>query len=497
MSNYFPLYIYNSLKREKEIFKSINPSFVGMYVCGPTVYGDPHLGHARSAITYDVIFRYLKHLGYQVRYVKNITDVGHLEEEDTEEGEDKISKKARLEKLEPMEVAQYYTLKYREAVQLLGCLPPNIEPIASGHITEQIDIIKKLINKGFAYESKGSVYFDVVKYAKSYNYGELSGKVLEDLMTGTRKIAGQEEKINPVDFALWKKNKDGHLMNWGSPWGEGFPGWHLECTAMSEKYLGVPFDIHGGGMDLQFPHHECEIAQCQGAYDQPPVNYWIHNNMLTLNGQKMSKSLNNFINLEEFFTGHHPLLTKPFSPMVVRFFILQAHYRSTLDFSSEALESSEKGYKRLMAALKNLREIKRVSKEIKGMLDKEVDHALAKFHVNMSDDFNTAKALARVFDLVTIINRLHDKSETGDISYNSLRKLKKELPILVIEVLGIKEEKSGDDIHLPKLMDLIIELRERARSQKDFDTADLIRSRLQKINIVLNDGLDKTTFSID
>ena len=493
-----PLFIYNSLKREKEIFKPITSNFVGMYVCGPTVYGEPHLGHARSAITYDVIFRYLRHLGYKVRYVRNITDVGHLEDEDSETGEDKITKKARLEQLEPMEVAQYYTLKYRQAVEMLGCLPPNIEPIASGHIPEQIDLIKKLLDKGFAYESGGSVYFDVVKYAKSNNYGELSGKVLDDLMTGTRQIKGREEKKNSVDFALWKKNQSGHLMFWRSPWGEGFPGWHLECTAMSKKYLGVPFDIHGGGMDLQFPHHECEIAQCVGAYEQSPVNYWIHNNMLTLNGQKMSKSLGNFINLEELFSGHHSLLTRPFSAMVVRFFILQSHYRSTLDFSLEALQSSEKGYKRLMSGLKALRKVKRKDETTKGRLDDEVDGILTKCYESLNDDFNTAKTLGEVFDLVTLINRLHDKPENGDISHDHLKQLKKKLPILVSEVLGLGEEpssseESNDDV-LAKMMDLIIELRGRARLQKDFDTADLIRGRLQDMNIILKDGRDKTTF---
>lgn len=512
--NNYPLSIYNSLKKDKESFTPLHKTHVGMYVCGPTVYSEPHLGHARSAITYDVVFRYLKYLGYKVRYVRNITDVGHLEDEVREAGEDKIAKKARLKQLEPMEITHQYTMKYHESLQALNCEPPSIEPLATGHIPEQIAFIEKLLDKGLAYESNGSVYFDLIKYTQSNKHGQygeygcLSGKVLDDLITGTRQTQGRGEKKHSVDFALWKKAKEGHLMRWSSPWGSGFPGWHLECSAMSKKYLGFPFDIHGGGMDLQFPHHECEIAQNYGIGGESPVRYWIHNNLVTINGQKMSKSLDNFINLEDFFTGENPSLTQSFSPMVIRFFILQAHYRNTIDFSSEALIASEKGYKRLFSALKTLSKINPSSVSMtkdpvknnspRSMGDKEIDELFSAFHKNMSNDFNTAKALSNVFDLVTIINRIKKNPQGSDVSEVFQVKLKKNLPVLVEDVLGLKEEGENNyqnDV-FDRLIDLIIEIREKARSQKDFETSDLIRDHLQSANIALNDDKDGTTFTL-
>ena len=348
-----PLIIYNTLNRRKELFKPLHAPHVGMYVCGPTVYGDPHLGHARPAITFDLLFRYLKHLGYKVRYVRNITDVGHLEH-DADEGEEKIAKKARLEQLEPMEVAQYYTNRYHKAMEALNVLPPSIEPHASGHIIEQIELVKEILANGFAYESEGSVYFDVAKYNQAHHYGKISGRNLDDVLNTTRELDGQDEKHNPADFALWKKAQPEHIMRWPAPWSDGFPGWHCECTAMGRKYLGIHFDIHGGGMDLVFPHHECEIAQSVASQGDDMVHFWMHNNMITINGQKMGKSYNNFINLSEFFAGSHPLLTQAFSPMAIRFFIHPAHYRSTVDFGNEALQAAEKGLQRLQDALKGL-----------------------------------------------------------------------------------------------------------------------------------------------
>ncbi|HPV56883.1 MAG TPA: cysteine--tRNA ligase, partial [Tenuifilaceae bacterium] len=400
------LFIYNTITRKKEEFQPVNPPHVGLYVCGPTVYGDPHLGHARPAITFDLLFRYLQHLGYKVRYVRNITDVGHLEN-DADEGDDKIAKKARLEQLEPMEVVQYYTNRYQDAMKMLNVKSPSIEPRASGHIIEQIELIKKIIDNGFAYEKNGSVYFDVVKYNAKHNYGKLSGRVLDDLMANTRTLDGQDEKQNPFDFALWKVASPEHIMRWPSPWSDGFPGWHLECSAMSTKYLGEPFDIHGGGMDLLFPHHECEIAQSVAANGKEAVRYWMHNNMITINGQKMGKSLGNFITLEELFTGSHKLLQQVYSPMTIRFFILQAQYRSTLDFSNEALQAAEKGLARLMAANRILDKVKPSDKS-----SIDVNDLTARVYEAMGDDLNSPIAIAALFDWVRNINSLAEAKET-------------------------------------------------------------------------------------
>ncbi len=477
------LKIYNTLTRKKETFEPLNPPFVGMYVCGPTVYGDPHLGHARAAITFDVVFRYLKYLGYKVRYVSNITDVGHLEN-DADEGEDKIAKKARLEQLEPMEIAQLYTLRYMDAMKMLNVLPPSIQPRASGHIPEQLEFIEKIMQNGFAYEVNGSVYFDVVKYNQKYNYGKLSGRKLEELMEGTRELAGQSEKRNPFDFALWKKADPKHIMRWKSKYSEGFPGWHLECSTMSTKYLGEQFDIHGGGLDLQFPHHECEIAQSVAAYGKDPVKYWMHNNLITINGQKMSKSLNNFITLFELFNGESKLLEKPYSPMTVRFFILQAHYRSPLDFSNDALKAAEKGFKKLMSAFDTLKKIKPSEKstvDVKSLKEK-VFNAL-------NDDFNTPVAIAELFEGVRIINKIYAGQET--ISEADLQELVKLYNDVVVEILGFEQEAESIDNQLvPQLIDLILEIRLQLKKQKDFTLADKIRDKLNELGIVVKDLKD-------
>ena len=393
-----PFYIYNTLTRKKEEFKPLNPPYVGMYVCGPTVYGDAHLGHARPAITFDVLFRYLRHLGYKVRYVRNITDVGHLEN-DADEGEDKVAKKARLESLEPMEVVQYYLNRYHKAMEALNVLPPSIEPHASGHIIEQIEYIKKIIEAGYAYVSNGSVYFDVVKYNKDHHYGKLSGRNIDDLLNTTRELDGQSEKHNSFDFALWKKASPEHIMRWPSPWSDGFPGWHLECSTMSTKYLGEEFDIHGGGMDLLFPHHECEIAQSVAAQGHETVHYWMHNNMITINGQKMGKSLGNFITLDEFFSGNHKLLQQPYSPMTIRFFILQAHYRSTVDFSNEALQASEKALQRMLEGWDNLSKI-----EPAEVSTVDVKTIRERCYEAMTDDLSTPIVISHLFEAVKIIN---------------------------------------------------------------------------------------------
>ena len=393
-----PFYIYNTLTRKKEEFKPLNPPYVGMYVCGPTVYGDAHLGHARPAITFDVLFRYLRHLGYKVRYVRNITDVGHLEN-DADEGEDKVAKKARLESLEPMEVVQYYLNRYHKAMEALNVLPPSIEPHASGHIIEQIEYIKKIIEAGYAYVSNGSVYFDVVKYNKDHHYGKLSGRNIDDLLNTTRELDGQSEKHNSFDFALWKKASPEHIMRWPSPWSDGFPGWHLECSTMSTKYLGEEFDIHGGGMDLLFPHHECEIAQSVAAQGHETVHYWMHNNMITINGQKMGKSLGNFITLDEFFSGNHKLLQQPYSPMTIRFFILQAHYRSTVDFSNEALQASEKALQRMLEGWDNLSKI-----EPAEVSTVDVKTIRERCYEAMNDDLSTPIVISHLFEAVKIIN---------------------------------------------------------------------------------------------
>ena len=482
------LLIYNTLTRQKELFRPINAPYVGMYVCGPTVYGDAHLGHARPAITFDLVFRYLKHLGYKVRYVRNITDVGHLEH-DADEGEDKIAKKARLENLEPMEVAQYYTNRYHTSMDKLNVLRPSIEPHASGHIIEQIDMVKKIIDNGFAYVENGSVYFDIEKYSKKYKYGVLSGRNVEEMLNTTRELNGQEEKHNPVDFALWKKAEPKHIMRWPSPWSDGFPGWHAECSAMGCKYLGETFDIHGGGMDLMFPHHESEIAQSMAAFGKAPVHYWMHNNMITINGQKMGKSLGNAMSLEDFFAGNHPLLKRAYSPMTIRFFILQAQYRSTLDFSNEALEAAEKGYRRLMEAVKTADTLVATETADKHGVQKLVDAC----YDAMNDDFNSPIVIANLFEATRIINSVKNGqaaicAEELDILVNKL------LKPFVFDILGLLDTDSSDETVVGGLMQTIIDIRKEARAKKDWATSDLIRDKLAAIGIEVKDGKDGTTW---
>ena len=478
------LYIYNTLSRKKEQFIPIHDAHAGMYVCGPTVYGDAHLGHARPAITFDILFRYLMHLGYKVRYVRNITDVGHLEN-DADEGEDKVAKKARLEELEPMEVVQYYVLRYHKAMEALNVLPPSIEPHASAHIMEQIDFTQKILDAGFAYESEGSVYFDVEKYNKAYNYGKLSGRNIEDMLETTRDLDGQSEKRRSVDFALWKKASPEHIMRWKSPWSVGFPGWHMECSAMGTKYLGEEFDIHGGGMDLMFPHHECEIAQSTAALGKETVHYWMHNNMITIAGQKMGKSLGNFITLEEFFTGNHKLLTKAFSPMTIRFFILQAHYRSTVDFSSEALEASEKGLERLMEGYSRLQKLTAGEKSTV-----DVSGLREKCETAMCDDLNTPIVISHLFEALKAINLAHDGKET--ISAADLDELKSVFGLFIENVLGLKTQneanESSDAYH--KAIDLLLNIRLEAKKNKDWATSDKIRNELTALGFEIKDTKD-------
>ena len=478
------LYIYNTLSRKKEQFIPIHEAHAGMYVCGPTVYGDAHLGHARPAITFDILFRYLLHLGYKVRYVRNITDVGHLEN-DADEGEDKIAKKARLEELEPMEVVQYYVLRYHKAMEALNVLPPSIEPHASAHIMEQIDFTQKILDAGFAYESEGSVYFDVEKYNKEHHYGKLSGRNIEDMLDATRELDGQSEKRRSVDFALWKKAAPEHIMRWKSPWSVGFPGWHMECSAMGTKYLGEEFDIHGGGMDLMFPHHECEIAQSTAALGKETVHYWMHNNMITIAGQKMGKSLGNFITLEEFFTGNHKLLTKAFSPMTIRFFILQAHYRSTVDFSSEALEASEKGLERLMEGYSRL---KKLTAEEKSTVD--VSGLRQKCEAAMCDDLNTPIVISHLFEALKAINLAHDGKET--ISAADLDELKSVFQLFMDDVLGLQTQnntnESSDAYH--NAIDLLLNIRLEAKKNKDWATSDKIRNELTALGFEIKDTKD-------
>lgn len=481
------LQIYNTLTRKKEIFEPLNPPHVGMYVCGPTVYGDAHLGHARSAISFDVVFRYLLYLGYKVRYVRNITDVGHLENDMDELGEDKISKKARLNQLEPMEVVQLYVNSYHKNMDQLNVLPPSIEPSASGHIIEQIEYVKEILKKGYAYEQEGSVYFDVVKYNQDYQYGKLSGRRVEDLLKNTRDLAGQEDKKNSFDFALWKKADAKHIMRWPSPWGDGYPGWHMECSAMGAKYLGEKFDIHGGGLDLLFPHHESEIAQVNAAKGHEAVKYWMHNNMITIDGQKMGKSLNNSITLNEFFSGEHEALEQAYNPMVIRFFMLQAHYRSTLDFSNEALQAAEKGMNKLFDAYSLLGHIQPSTSTVD----------IRKFHElcfnALDDDFNTPIALAHLFDMVKIINQVNDGKENlskADISF-----AKNLLETLIFKIFGLRDEKVKDDSHLiDYLMGTILEIRKQAKENKDFETADKIRDELGKLNIQIKDSKEGSSW---
>ncbi len=487
-----PLHITNSLSRRKEVFEPLNSPFVGLYVCGPTVYGDAHLGHARPAVTFDLVYRYLKHLGYKVRYVRNITDVGHLEN-DGDEGEDKIAKKARLEKLEPMEVVQYYTDRYHRDMDRMNVLRPGIEPRASGHIIEQIEMARAIMEAGFAYESNGSVYFDVSRYNESHQYGKLSGRNIEELMAGNRALDGQDEKRNPADFALWKKASPGHIMRWPSPWGEGFPGWHLECSAMGTKYLGETFDIHGGGMDLLFPHHECEIAQSNAANGKDPVRYWMHNNMITINGKKMGKSLGNFITLGEFFNGTHKTLSQAYDPMTIRFFILQAHYRSTLDFSDEALQASEKGLHRLLQAMQTLQKI---TPEQSSSVD--VSRLRSKCYEALNDDFNAPQAIAHLFDTVRIINAVYDKKDT--ISEADLKELQDTFNIFMYDILGLEAMQSNDSqqqSHIVSgLMDLLLDIRQQARQEKNWPASDKIRDALGNLKIVVKDGKDGVSWEI-
>jgi cysteinyl-tRNA synthetase len=483
-------FIYNTLTRSKELFVPLHPPLVGLYVCGPTVYGDPHLGHARPAITFDLLFRYLRHCGYKVRYVRNITDVGHLEN-DADSGRDKIAEKAALERLEPMEVVQRYSDSYHSCMDQLNVLKPSIEPRASGHIPEQIEMIERILELGYAYESKGSVYFDVEKYNTANHYGKLSGRVLDDLMATTRELDGQEEKRNPFDFALWKKALPEHIMRWKSPWSTGFPGWHLECSVMSTKYLGEVFDIHGGGMDLLFPHHECEIAQSKIANGKDSVRYWMHNNMITINGQKMGKSLGNGILLEQFFSGKHPLLEKSYDPMTIRFFILQAHYRSTLDFSNEALQASEKGHARLMKALGLLPALP-VSDHTSFSLDEWV----ANCYSAINDDLNTPILIAHLFDMVRIINLLADGKES--ISAASLASITNHLHTFIFEILGLRPEaqSAADAGILPGVMELLINLRQEAKKNKDFALSDRIRDELGQLGIAIKDRKDGADWEV-
>ncbi|MBS3805900.1 MAG: cysteine--tRNA ligase [Bacteroidales bacterium] len=477
------LHIHNSLKRTKEQFEPYNPPYVGLYVCGPTVYGEAHLGHARPAVTFDLLFRYLKHLGYKVRYVRNITDVGHLES-DADEGEDKIAKKARLEKLEPMEIAEHYARSYHRNMDQMNVLRPGIEPRASGHIIEQQQMVKKILENGYAYERNGSVYFDVEKYNREHNYGKLSGRNIEELRANTRELEGQQEKKNPFDFALWKKAAPEHIMQWPSDWSSGFPGWHLECSAMSTRYLGHPFDIHGGGMDLVFPHHECEIAQSTAAKGQESVRYWMHNNMVTINGQKMGKSLHNFITLNQFFSGDHELLNKAFSPMTIRFFTLQAHYRSPLDFSSEALEAAEKGLEKLLKAGELIDRIKGGDQT-----DLDLGDVEEKFYQAMNDDLNTPILFAHLFDLVRYINSL-DQGQAR-IRHEDIPRLRSLYDTFVYDILGIRRESKSDSSQLPgELIEMILQIRLEAKKNKDFETADKIRDRLRELGVIVKDTKD-------
>ncbi|KPK87547.1 MAG: cysteinyl-tRNA synthetase [Bacteroides sp. SM23_62_1] len=485
------LYLYNTLSHTKEKFEPFHPPLVGLYVCGPTVYGDPHLGHARPAITFDLLYRYLTHLGFKVRYVRNITDVGHLEQ-DLDEGEDKIARQARIEKMEPMEVVQYYMNRYHDTMRKLNVLPPNIEPLASGHIIEQQELVKKLIDNGYAYESNGSVYFDVEKYNNKNHYGKLSGRKTEDLLAASRELEKQSDKRNPLDFALWKKAEPQHIMRWPSPWSDGFPGWHVECSVMSQKYLGNRFDIHGGGMDLLFPHHECEIAQTVASQGTESVKYWMHNNMVTLNGKKMGKSLGNSITLEEFITGHHKLLSNAYSPMTIRFFMLQAHYRSTLDFSNEALQAAAKGLDRLMEGFKNIDKIIPAKKSTINP-----DRIKKELYDAMNDDLNSPIAISHLFDGIRDINSVVSGNES--LNSSDLVKIKKIYHTFIFDILGLQEEK--DDAKgkglLSDLINLLLMIRIDARKRKDFETADRIRDELSRLGVEVRDVKDGYEWKIN
>lgn len=489
------LTIYNTLTRTKQTFKPIHEGRVGMYVCGPTVYGDGHLGHARPAITFDILFRYLTHLGYKVRYVRNITDVGHLEH-DADEGEDKIAKKARLEQLEPMEVVQHYLTRYHKAMEALNVLPPSIEPHASGHIIEQIEYIKKIIESGYAYISDGSVYFDVPKYNRDHPYGKLSGRNIDELYANTRTLDGQDQKHHPADFALWKKAAPEHIMHWPSPWSEGFPGWHLECSTMGEKYLGETFDIHGGGMDLMFPHHECEIAQSVAHNGHETVSYWMHNNMITINGKKMGKSLGNFITLDEFFNGSHQLLQQPYSPMTIRFFILQAHYRGTVDFSNEALKASEKALSRMLEGYRRLQEL--TASDTSTIDVSDISH---RCYEAMDDDLNTPIVIATLFDALRLVNQVKDgNAKATQTDIDTLRQI---FDTFLIDILGIRTEIAGTTDNPEALkpfeqaVDLLLEIRAKAKTAKDWTTSDLIRDRMAEIGFTVKDTKDGAEWKIN
>ena len=491
------LLIYNTLTRTKQLFKPLNAPNVGMYVCGPTVYGDPHLGHARPAITFDILFRYLKHLGYKVRYVRNITDVGHLEH-DADEGDDKIEKKARLEQLEPMEIAQYYTNRYHDAMKALNVLPPSIEPHATGHIIEQEELVKEIMANGYAYESNGSVYFDIEKYNKDHKYGILSGRNLDDVINNSRELDGVGEKHNQVDFALWKKAQPEHIMRWPSPWSDGFPGWHCECTAMGRKYLGREFDIHGGGMDLIFPHHECEIAQAVASQGKPMVKYWMHNNMITINGQKMGKSLGNFITLEQFFTGNHELLKQSFSPMAIRFFILSAHYRGTVDFSNDALVASEKGLERLMNGLADLDRIQPQA-DCDAETKKVVNELRQKCYDAMNDDLATPLVISHLFEACSVVNKLLDHKAT--ICQDCLEELKSTMRLFAFDILGLADEKAANnearEEAYGKVVDMVLDLRSKARANKDWATCDQIRDALKAAGFEVKDTKDGCVWKLN
>ena len=491
------LLIYNTLTRSKVLFEPIHAPNVGMYVCGPTVYGDPHLGHARPAITFDILFRYLKHLGYKVRYVRNITDVGHLAH-DADEGDDKIEKKARLEQLEPMEIAQYYTNRYHDAMKALNVLPPSIEPHATGHIIEQEQLVKEIIDNGYAYESNGSVYFDIEKYNKDHKYGILSHRNLDDVINNSRELDGVGEKHNQVDFALWKKAQPEHIMRWPSPWSDGFPGWHCECTAMGRKYLGKQFDIHGGGMDLIFPHHECEIAQAVASQGEPMVKYWMHNNMITINGQKMGKSLGNFITLEQFFTGNHELLKQAFSPMAIRFFILSAHYRGTVDFSNDALVASEKGLERLMNGLNDLDRITPTDKCDDETM-KVVKELRQKCYDAMNDDLATPLVISHLFEACSTVNKLLDHKAT--ICQDCLDELKQVMRLFAFDILGLRDEKADNNEDREeaygKVVDMVLSLRAKARANKDWVTCDQIRDALKDAGFEVKDTKDGCVWKLN
>jgi len=490
------LSIFNTLTRKKELFKPLNAPNVGLYVCGPTVYSEAHIGNVRTFVTFDIVYRYLSFLGYKVRYVRNITDVGHLVD-DIDEGEDKIAKRARLEELEPMEIVQKYTNNFHDVMALFNAIPPSIEPTATAHLIDQIEMVNRIIKNGFAYEVNGSVYFDVEKYNQGHPYGILSGRKIEDLIANTRELDGQSDKKSPLDFAIWKKAEKGHIMRWPSPWGDGFPGWHLECSVMSTKYLGQTFDIHGGGMDLKFPHHECEIAQSVGADGKAPVRYWMHGNMLTFEGSKMSKSLGNTFSPLELVKGEHKLLEQGYSPMTVRFFMLQSHYASTLDFSNEALKAAEKGYARLMNALGNLNRIEYKSSNSKQDKDEEINQLLDNLFLELNDDFNTAKTIAVLFDLSSFINSIYDsKINIGSINQDTFSRLKETFNKFIFDVLGLHEESTSDNAALDQVMQVLIDLRQNARENKDWALSDKIRDELAKANIQIKDEKGRTTYVI-